>query len=222
MVAIKSKGCFLGQVSSEGDSERDDRQQVVITPKDAPGHMGPRRKWTLQASAKSIQVGDLVCFLQGALKPTIIRLCKDHFSVIMITVTPLGTESGSVGQLEQPIASFPRDFLLVWDWERFQGKLQDQEYETLIKSRVPEHSSREVGGHSDKMTRLWNVAPILEDAEEYEKAEERLREKAAARARPSRHDKLHGQPSINVQRSRPFERGREVGGDDRYTSTKRG
>jgi hypothetical protein len=43
----------------------------------------------------------------------VIRPYKDHFSVIMITVTPLGMESGSIGQLEQSIASFPRDFLLV-------------------------------------------------------------------------------------------------------------
>ncbi|KAK3179011.1 hypothetical protein OEA41_001150 [Lepraria neglecta] len=174
MAVIKSKGCILGQVSSKGE----DRQQMVITSKNVSGHMGPGREWTLLTSAKSIQVGDLVCFLQGSLKPTVIRPCKDHFSVIMITVTPPGTENGSVGQPEQPIASFSRDFLLVWDWERFQGNLQDQEYEyeTLIRSRVAKHPDREVGGHSDKMTRLWNVALILEDAVEYEKAEERFRE----------------------------------------------
>ena len=175
IAAIKSKGCIIGRVSSEGDPDRYDRQQVVITPKDVSGHMGPGRKWTLQASAKSIQVGDLVCFLQGAPKPTVIRPCKDHFYVI-ITAPSLGMENGSVGQQEQTIVSFQHDFLLVWAWERFQGKLQDREFETLINSPVPQHSNREMGGHSDKMTRLWNVALILEDAGEYEKAEERLRE----------------------------------------------
>ena len=173
---IKSKGCILGQVSSEGDSDRDDRQQVDITLKDASGRIGPERKWTFQTSAKPVQVGDLICLLHGASKPTVIRPCKDHFSVIMITVTPPGTESGSVGQPEQPIVSFPRDFLLVWDWERFQGNLQGQEYETLIRSRAAEHLNREVGGYSDKITRLWNAALILEDIGQYKKAAERLRE----------------------------------------------
>jgi hypothetical protein len=158
IAVIMSKGCVLGQVSSEGDAVRDGRLQVIITLKNTSGYLGPKRKWTLQTSAIPIQVGDLVCLLHGAPKPTIIRPCKDHFSVIMIAVPLL--------QPEQPITSFPHDFLLVWDW--VQGTLQDrEEYEALVNSRVPKHSNREVGGHSDKMTRLGNAALILEDAKEY-------------------------------------------------------
>jgi len=45
-------------------------------------------------------------------------------------------------QPEQPITSFPHDFLLVWDW--VQGKLQDrEEYEALVNSRVPERSKEQ-------------------------------------------------------------------------------
>jgi ankyrin repeat protein len=182
MAVIKSKGCILGKVFSV-DADHDDRQRVVITSKDAAGHLGPERKWTLQPSAKSVQVNDIVCFLHGAPKSTIIRLCKDHFVVVMIAVASLediGTESTSVRQPEQPIASFPHDFLLVWDWERSQGKSQSgEEYETWVKSRVPNHSRTELklsttkqGNHSDKLTRLRNVTLILEEAE----AEEGLRE----------------------------------------------
>ena len=170
MAVIESKGYILGKVSSVGGIDRNDRREVVITSKDKFGDLEPERKWTLQPSAKSVQVGDLVCLLCGASKPTIIRVCKDHFSIVMISA-PL--------QPEQPITSFPHDFLLVWDWEKFQGKFQDrEEYGTLIKSRVPEHSSGELGDHSDNMTRLWNVALILEGAKEYKIAEERLRETA--------------------------------------------
>jgi hypothetical protein len=107
MAVIKSKGCILGQVSSEGDADRDGRLQVVITSKDTSGHLGPERKWTLQISAKPVQVDDLVCLLYGASKPTIIRLNKNYFSVIMIAVPLL--------QPEQLVISFPHDFLLVWD-----------------------------------------------------------------------------------------------------------
>jgi hypothetical protein len=127
---IKIKGCMLGQVSSVRSG---DRQNVIITSKNAAWYSGNKIEWTLQASAKSIREHDIVCLLQGASKPTIIRLCKDHFIVVVITVTPLN-ESGVFQQLElsKSIIHFPRDFLLVWDFSKSLGKLQDgEEYETL-------------------------------------------------------------------------------------------
>jgi hypothetical protein len=172
---IKSKGCILGQVSSVSD----DGQNVNITSKNAAWYSGDKRKWTLQASAKSIREGDIVCFLQGASKPTIIRLCKDHFAIVIIAATPLN-ESRSFGLLElsKSIAYFPRDFLLVWDWEKLLGESQNQEeYEVLAKYiPVLAHSKAEFGDHSDKATRIWNVALVLGDLGECEKAEKRLQE----------------------------------------------
>jgi hypothetical protein len=84
MTVIEGKGYILGEVSAEGDPDRDDREQVVIRSKDASGRVGPEKKWALQASAKPIQVGDLVCLLQGAPKPVVIRPCKDHLSIINV------------------------------------------------------------------------------------------------------------------------------------------
>ena len=102
--------------------------------------------------------------MQGALKPTIIRLYKDHFAIIVIAATPL-KESGSPKQLElsQSITHFPRDFLLVWDWEQPLEESQDREESKNWMS-------------FDQATKTWNVALILGDLEEYEKAEKRLRE----------------------------------------------
>jgi tetratricopeptide (TPR) repeat protein len=165
MAVIKSKGHIIGKVSSEGDVDHEGRLHVAITAKDTSGHFGRVRKWTLQTSAKPIKVGDLVCLLHGASKSTIIRPCNDYFSIVMIAVPLL--------QLEQPITSSPHNFLLVWDWA--QEKLQNrEEYEAFINRRVPAHLNREVGGHLDKITRLSDVVLILRDAEQYEKAEERL------------------------------------------------
>ena len=45
-----------------------------------------------------------------------------------------------------------------------------------INSQVLEDSKTELGDHSDKATRIWNIALILGDLEEYKKAEERLQE----------------------------------------------
>ncbi|KAH6701346.1 heterokaryon incompatibility protein-domain-containing protein, partial [Leptodontidium sp. MPI-SDFR-AT-0119] len=173
---IKSKGCILGQVSSVTS---DDRQNMFITSKNAAWHLGDKMEWTLQASAKSIREHDIVCLLQGASKPTIIRRCKDHFAVVVIAATP-PNKSGSfeLSELSKSMAYFPRDFLLVWEWEKPLGESQDQEeYKVLIKNiQGPEHSKAEFGDHSDQATRTWNVALVLGDLGEYKGAEEKLRE----------------------------------------------
>jgi ankyrin repeat protein len=180
---IKGRGCILGKVLS---IESEERQKVNITFKNMPEHLGSKKKshalWTLQASAKHIREGDIVCLLQGTSKPMIIRPCKDHFTIIRIAAFPEGkrTESGDVEwpKLLQSITIFPHEFLLVWSWEN-SLKLQDPgEYEVLVRTNswASEQSEVELGGLLDKANRFWNVAIILDDLEEYEKAEERLRE----------------------------------------------
>jgi len=180
-VVIKSKGCILGQVLSV---EGDDRHKVNIIFKNMPDHLGCKRDWhalwTLQASAKHVQGGDIICLLQGAPKPMIIRPCKDYFTVIRIAAFPEDelTESRDIewSKLLQLITALPRDFLLIWNWEDYLEKLQDPgEYEALVRTNnwVSEHSNTELGGYLDEATRKWNVAMILDDLEEYEKAEER-------------------------------------------------
>ncbi|KAF8847357.1 HET-domain-containing protein, partial [Acephala macrosclerotiorum] len=118
---IKSKGCILGQVLS---IEGDDRHRVNIIFKNMPEHLGCKREWhalwTLQASVKHIREGDIVCLLQGASKPMIIRPSKDYFTVIRIAASPEGKLTGS-GDIEwskllRSITAFPRDFLLYWNW----------------------------------------------------------------------------------------------------------
>jgi hypothetical protein len=78
---IKSTGCVLGQVYSV---RSDDRQNITFT--SSARYVGDKVEWTFQASAKSIRERDIICLLQGASKPTIIRLCKDHFAIIVIAV----------------------------------------------------------------------------------------------------------------------------------------
>ncbi|KAF2182882.1 HET-domain-containing protein, partial [Zopfia rhizophila CBS 207.26] len=186
MAVIKSKGCILGKVSLvKSHISWDDKQVVDITFKNTPRYLGDKMEWsacwTLQVSAKPIRQGDLVCLLRGASQPTIIRPSKDYLAIIMIAITPLedtGTQrKGARGRALFPlVTNFPHDFLLVWKWEKSLGKFQDQEeYETLLKtvSQGPESLNPRL---ADQATRLWNMALILEDAEEYENAEKRLQE----------------------------------------------
>src|SRR6202020_1968220 len=126
IASIKSKGCILGRISSvQNTISLDGRQGVNIIFKNIPGQLDYKKEWsahwTLQPSAKPIQNGDLICLLQGASKPTIIRSYKDYFAIILIAVTPenIQTGVGDIGWLEllRSIKLFTRDFLLVWDWE---------------------------------------------------------------------------------------------------------
>jgi hypothetical protein len=85
IAVIKSKGCVLGKVSLvRSDISWNGGQYVDII----FNNIGIQSaRWTLQSSAKSIQDGDLICLLQGASKPIIIRLCKDYFAIIVIAAT---------------------------------------------------------------------------------------------------------------------------------------
>lgn len=69
IAVIKCKGCVLGEVSSvETNTVSDDEETFVITWMDMRSS-----PWTLQALATPVQVGDVVCRLQGASRHTILR-----------------------------------------------------------------------------------------------------------------------------------------------------
>ncbi|TGO29375.1 hypothetical protein BPAE_0015g00190 [Botrytis paeoniae] len=135
-------------------------------------------EWTIQASAKLIQEHDIICLLYGASKPTIIRLYKDHFAVVVIAATPLNVLTRyKWPQLLQSKTQFLRDFVLVWDWESSCKNLQDHgEYEALTKtfSQALVFSRVEFERHLNEAIRLWNDIAILDDLKEYKEADERL------------------------------------------------
>ena len=174
---IKGKGCGLGRVSSvERHITRDDTQSVEISWKSHFNIKGERSSnFTFPAPAKSIQVGDAVCLLQGASKPSIVRLCDTYSAIIMIAV-PLKDD------LQPPKIRWPElvnDILLVWDWDIPQSKPQDgRYYERLISSRerlrCPSTECK-CQEHLGKATRLWDFGLFLNGLERYKEAGENLR-----------------------------------------------
>jgi tetratricopeptide (TPR) repeat protein len=183
---IKSKGCVLGKVVSITDMGHDIVAHVSFNCKVT--YVGHQKEmycdWTLQTSAKPARKGDIVCLLEGALKPTIIRTCKDHFTVISIAATPpeeirWAGQGNPMEPLDWPallslFEVFGRDFRLIWDWEGSSGDIQNRkESESTIKE--PDQS---IGLEDDleRMNRLLNVAQILEDVKDYEGAENRYQE----------------------------------------------
>ncbi|KAF7932472.1 uncharacterized protein EAE98_003771 [Botrytis deweyae] len=145
---FRSKGCVIASVISvEFDVVWNDTQTVHIKFTDTfeylswDKQMETRATFNIPTTEKNIQRGDILCILQGVSKPTIIRLCDDHFSVIMIAATPSGFESGSKSEWDdvlRSITTYPRDLLLAWDLGGSWKKLGSLESENL---RVPVNSN---------------------------------------------------------------------------------
>ncbi|KAL7917945.1 heterokaryon incompatibility domain-containing protein [Trichoderma austrokoningii] len=151
---VSAKGIVVGSVTSVRSTEgsyRNNRQIVDIKTKD-----NVNLSWTVQSTAKPIQIGDICCHLFGAAKPMIIRPFTDHFSVIMTGFMPPDYDEAQGDQT----SSSQHDFLLIWDWDASVEKASNGEYETWLSNRVHEEPERQ----SDKQTRLWNAVMIMSDA----------------------------------------------------------
>ncbi|KAL8366555.1 hypothetical protein RB595_010421 [Gaeumannomyces hyphopodioides] len=181
VAVIEARGYVLGEVSSAGkDTTPDDRQHVEITWKtalsrsDAKGEQSSR--FALQASAKIIKKGDVVCLLQGASRPTIIRPCDGFWTIIRIA----GPLTNRLPKWLDLITAFPTDLLLVWDWDELRGELQGGGgYEEFVGSRQggPKcpRAECQCQYRLDKAARLWNIGILLNKMWRYEEAVENLR-----------------------------------------------
>ncbi|KAL8295073.1 hypothetical protein RB600_000848 [Gaeumannomyces tritici] len=179
VAVVEAKGCVLGEVTSATeDATRNDRQLLEITWKRAPRHSDGKGKqpsrFTFQASAKTIKKGDVVCLLEGASTPTIVRLCDGFSTIIMITFP----RTNDLPEWVASIARFPTDFLLVWDWDEFPKSQGGKDYGDFISSRgVPKCSKAgcECQNYLDKAARWWNFGVLLNGLERYEKAVKHFR-----------------------------------------------
>ena len=170
---IEAKGRVLGEVSSVGEHvSRHGRQHVDVAWKYAreefAGKGEKSSRPTFLASANAAKEGDIVCLLQGASRPSIIRLC-DGFSTIIMNAVPGGSRQQSAS-----ITAFPTDLLLVWDWDESRRELGGaEEYVKFISNRGL-HECPVVGcrclHHLDKVTRLWNFGMLLDSVGRYGEA----------------------------------------------------
>lgn len=115
-----------GRVGKEESDSGKQNIEVIWSSTIASWHIFPRAEmWTLEASAKLIQDGDIVCLLRGSSKPTIIRAQETHFTVIAIAAIPEEYTDTHYMRLDSlQILQNPqdtRDFFLIWDWEASAG-----------------------------------------------------------------------------------------------------
>ncbi|KAL8381601.1 hypothetical protein RB595_005742 [Gaeumannomyces hyphopodioides] len=185
VAVVEAKGYVLGEVTSirEDDLPQNDRQAMDVTWKCAPGYYDTEGKgsssFTFQASAKTIKKGDVVCLLQGASTPTIVRLCDGFSTVVMITLP----RTNDLPEWLASIARFPTDFLLVWDWDESRKSQGGEDYGDFISSRgVPKCSKAgcECQDRLDEAARWLNLGVLLNGIERYEEAVQHFRKAVEA------------------------------------------
>jgi hypothetical protein len=185
---VRSSGCLIvcwrvfGRVSSvESDSVRHDRQYVEVTLGNSPESLALKRKWgdrwNLQASAKAIQSGDLICLARGSSKPMIVRACTDYSAIVLISVTHSHSKqtSGVVERRESSLsfAGSPRELLLVWDWgkpPKVESEFSKYGYLLEIDGLAPQYSNEP----QSKALRLLNMGVILGGSGECDEADKTL------------------------------------------------
>ncbi|RSL55684.1 hypothetical protein CEP54_009254 [Fusarium duplospermum] len=173
MAVIRGNGCVLGQVYSvERDVDREDRQHVEFWWNE--GYAGPKR-WTFQASAKSVQVHDVICLVEGASMPTIIRLCNGYWAVVMIAVPPPDNLSRNIKSELSRLTTFPHNFLLVWDWDIYDEPQDREDSKHFMGAPVSQSPKTELEGRLDNVVRLWDTGLLLQDMRREDEARQNLR-----------------------------------------------
>lgn len=122
IAVIKGKGWILGYIALvRPRTSEDDWAYVSIqfnhTAEWVNKPLQWNNNWRLRAPEELIQEGDIICLLQGTAKPSIIRLCRDHFEMVMTTVSPQTSKEESYDlepQKWHPIGGFLYDVLLTW------------------------------------------------------------------------------------------------------------
>ncbi|KLU88857.1 hypothetical protein, variant [Magnaporthiopsis poae ATCC 64411] len=180
VAVVEAKGCVLGEITSvrEDNLSRNDRQVMVVLWKRAPSYSDTEGKQTsnitFRASAKTIEEGDVVCLLEGASTPTIVRLCDGFSAIIMITLP----RTNDLPEWVAPIAKFPTDLLLVWDWDKSPKPQGGKDYGDFIRNRgVPKclMAGCECQVHLDEAARWWNIGMLLDEVERYKEAAKHFR-----------------------------------------------
>jgi hypothetical protein len=156
---ITGKCLFLGHIMAV-DQDKHTYGQVHVrvhcTPAAQSLGYGERGwDWAFPRFAESVQEGDIVCHLQGAAKPSIVRLCQDHFTTIKTTApsVPSGAAEGRDGELD-----------------RRSGSLEDHLCNIALTFTIPPGSSNGWDG-VEESAELGDVTPEYHE----EPVEERKR-----------------------------------------------
>ena len=120
---IQAKGWVLGRVHEVQSSVRNRHTLSIYFTGDGFWierwqREGRDTLWTVRDSAKDVRKGDIVCQLQGAREPIIIRHCQYHFDIILLRATCIGSKTFPP-EYKPPMQKRPaRNLNLVWSWKK--------------------------------------------------------------------------------------------------------
>lgn len=175
VATIKGKGIVLGTVSSINTTQGWETEVTI-------GIAGSRTilrnsyyesiSCSLPSLPKPIKRGDLVCLLEGAQKPIIVRFDKGRLVIVMIGAVIRRQSREDLLDPVKSIEYYNRDVLLTWDWGNRLVKSQDAPAYDLTQSS----DQSDLTSQLNDFTCFWTVALILNDAEMGEEGEEMLGE----------------------------------------------
>ncbi|KAE8405527.1 heterokaryon incompatibility protein-domain-containing protein [Aspergillus pseudonomiae] len=166
-VVIKGKGLILGNINLVEESVSEfGKQNIEVLLNDTARWFGFNSLWETnwkpQASAVPIQAGDIICLLKGASKPSIIRLCRDHFIVVIPAVTPQqkqDKESSAVISQERLSRSGLHDILLTWKIPGAKTKSKDM-FEVMSQLSEIAPNYREEWSYTERRLEYTGLAVI--------------------------------------------------------------
>ena len=144
---ITGKCLFLGQIKSVYQvSSGDDQVRVWVqctTVAKSLGYGDQGWDWAFPRFPESVREGDIVCHLQGAAKPSIVRLCQDHFTTIKTTAPSVPSREAGKRDGE----SYRRS-----------GSLEDHFCNIALTFTIPPGTLNDCDG-VDESAELLNVTP---------------------------------------------------------------
>lgn len=187
---IRVKGRIIGEVLSVNeDYARGDVRKISIEwRKQGRRKLGIASSVSLQASAKPVEAGDVICLLGEAWEPTIIRLFSSYAIIIMIQ-PPFSSANSEWSVLRQRITPPFADFTLMWDWGARQNEQAQKNCCKLQSSFVESNGSGSqradpmllqqhewVRNNLDESVRLFRHGMLLNGMSRYEESANLIQE----------------------------------------------
>ncbi|KAK3318730.1 heterokaryon incompatibility protein-domain-containing protein [Apodospora peruviana] len=132
----------------------------------------PISLYKLFASVHQIQRGDVVCLLEGASAPSVVRACNGYWSAIRMAL-PLMVDSGprmKWSDLLPPSLPLTSGFLLVWDWNTAQSRINGEDYRCFINSLQDGYGEQSRAESFDIASSLWHFGLSLDGMGKYVEA----------------------------------------------------
>ncbi|KAE8134931.1 heterokaryon incompatibility protein-domain-containing protein [Aspergillus pseudotamarii] len=162
---IKSKALILGLVVSVNEEvSKNSMQLAKVFLFRAARSLGYEEHWAVQPSAKPIQEGDIIFLLEGASKPSVLRMRRTHFIMITTTVVQERNKELQGLDLENLLRDGPSgnsiyNVLLTWKIplaKNTSGLLKDGEECASAKAKYQEEPP-------ERRQRLIDMARVLND-----------------------------------------------------------